>query len=208
MSSQEQTDIFSRPVSSFLDELAAKQPTPGGGSVAALAAALAAGLGQMSLAYSQGKKNLATHAEAHEKLAGKLEAIQKMARRLLTEDMEAFNLYQRAQSMDEGPEKLQASRMALAAAINVPRELAKLSLAMLDELYRMTDKVTPWLVSDLKAAAAMAVAAVRLSEYNVQINAAQLDDTLAAGDLVAAAAADTRRADTVLGAIEHAGGDR
>ena len=45
----------------FLNATAAKQPTPGGGSVTALCGALAAAIGEMVLNYSVGKKDLAQH---------------------------------------------------------------------------------------------------------------------------------------------------
>ena len=45
----------------FLNAAAAKQPAPGGGSVAALAGALAASMGEMVLNYSVGKKSLVAH---------------------------------------------------------------------------------------------------------------------------------------------------
>ena len=48
----------------FLNAAAAKQPTPGGGSIAALAGALAASMGEMVLNYSIGKKSLAEHEPA------------------------------------------------------------------------------------------------------------------------------------------------
>ena len=48
-------------IEQFLDATAAKQPTPGGGSVTALAGALAASMGEMVLNYSVGKKGLEAH---------------------------------------------------------------------------------------------------------------------------------------------------
>ncbi len=198
-------DILQQPVSQFLADLAAKRPAPGGGSVAGLVAALSAALGRMSLAYSRGKSALAEHEAVHARIQRRLETAGALAQRLIAEDIEAFGLYQQVRSMDDGPDKTQARRTALAAAINVPRELTKLALAVLDDLLALVDKTAAWLISDLQAGAALAVATVRLCEYNVETNAAGLDDTTAAGDLIAAAAADTRRADQRLAAIEHAG---
>jgi len=48
-------------IEKFLEAAAAKQPTPGGGSVAALAGALAAAMGEMVVNYSVGKKGLEAH---------------------------------------------------------------------------------------------------------------------------------------------------
>lgn len=198
-------DILQKPVSQFLSDLAAKRPTPGGGSVAGLVAALSSALGRMSLAYSQGKSALAEHEAVHARIQRRLETAGALAEQLIAEDIEAFSLYQQLRDMHDGPEKTQATRTALAAAINVPRELTKLALALLDDLMALVDKTTAWLISDLQAAAALAVATCRLCEYNVETNAAGLDDATAAEELIAAAAADTRRADQRLAAIEHAG---
>ena len=48
-------------IGAFLNAAAARQPAPGGGSVTALAGALAAAMGEMVLNYSVGKKDLAAH---------------------------------------------------------------------------------------------------------------------------------------------------
>ena len=196
-------DILEMSVADFLEAIASRNPTPGGGSVAAIAAALGAALGRMSLAFSKGKRSLAAHAAAHEQYAIRLARTAAMASQLAAEDIQAFGLYQQAQEMPDGPDRQQAARGALAAAINVPRELAKLSLALLGDLNDLADKTTPWLLSDLKAGAALAVAAVRICEYNVQTNAAGLDDATAAQELVTAAAADVRRADQLLATLEQ-----
>ena len=49
-------ELLDRPVRQFLDELASGAPTPGGGSVAALTGALAAGLLTMVCDLTIGKK--------------------------------------------------------------------------------------------------------------------------------------------------------
>ena len=59
-------------------------------------------------------------------------------------------------------------------------------------------------MGDLTASAALAVAAVRLSHYNVQINIPQLTDRQAAEDIGAASKADLDRAGELLSEIEQA----
>ena len=51
-----QRDYLSLPMRAFLTDLAARSPTPGGGSLAALLGALAASQAQMVIAYTLGKK--------------------------------------------------------------------------------------------------------------------------------------------------------
>jgi len=51
-------------IAEFLDGTAARQPAPGGGSVAALVGALSAAIGEMVLNYSIGKKGLEPHQDS------------------------------------------------------------------------------------------------------------------------------------------------
>ena len=50
-------------IGAFLDAAAAKQPTPGGGSVTALVGALAASMGEMVVNYTVDKKAYVAHRE-------------------------------------------------------------------------------------------------------------------------------------------------
>ena len=50
-------ELGSQSINEFLDALAAKQPTPGGGAVAGVLVALSTSLGNMVLGYSLGKEN-------------------------------------------------------------------------------------------------------------------------------------------------------
>jgi formiminotetrahydrofolate cyclodeaminase len=190
-------------VRDFLARLGDKEPTPGGGSAAGVAAALAVGLGRMALSYSIGKKALREHQDLHERLASRLQRCARLAEALTEEDAQAFELYQQTASLPDGPEKDQQEQLSLAAAINVPRELAKLCLSLLDDLHVLRPACTPWLLSDLKAAGALAVAAVTLCEYNVRINTVGLDDAEQAQQLLAGAASDVRKAQKAQGALEY-----
>ena len=94
-------------------------------------------------------------------------------------------------------------QLALAAAVNVPREMTKLALALQDDLAALVDKCNPYLISDLTAAATLAAAVARLSDYNVKINIPQLTDRQAADDIGQASQADLDRADQTLRDIEQ-----
>src|ERR1700722_824589 len=74
----------------FLDAAASRQPTPGGGSVAALAGALAAAMGEMVLNYSVGKKDLAAHEPKLREALAELGRARAMLIELLVEDQLAF----------------------------------------------------------------------------------------------------------------------
>ena len=108
--------------------------------------------------------------------------------------------------MDAGAEKDEAMQLALAAAIDVPREMAKLTLACMDDLREFVDKCNPYLISDLTAAAALGAAVVRLCDYNVAVNTPQLDDKQAGSDVRAGSLADLKRAENTLRDIERTAG--
>src|SRR5205823_5153827 len=84
-------DILSLPIGDFLAATAAKQPTPGGGSVAALCGALAACLAAMALEYTVGKKAFAAYdVEIREALA-QLQNASAMLQELMAEDVAAYD---------------------------------------------------------------------------------------------------------------------
>ena len=67
------TEMLRSSVEEFVAATAAKQPTPGGGSVAGVVAALGTALGEMSLNFTRGKKKYAEHEEFYAHLGGRLE---------------------------------------------------------------------------------------------------------------------------------------
>src|SRR5262249_30199649 len=77
-------------INEFLAALAAKQPTPGGGSVAAIAGALAAAMGEMVINYSIGKKNLIAHEPKLREALAELTRARGMLLELMIEDQLAF----------------------------------------------------------------------------------------------------------------------
>src|SRR3954469_3638025 len=83
-------DFLSLPVKDFLAATAAKAPTPGGGSVAALAGALAASLAAMALEYTVCKKSFAQHdAEIRPALA-QFQNASRLLQELILEDVAAY----------------------------------------------------------------------------------------------------------------------
>ena len=191
-------------VREFVGAAAAKTPTPGGGSVAAVVGSLGVALGQMSLNFTIGKKKYAQHAAFHEHLAARMEKAQKMCLELVDDDVAAYSLYQDAMKLEDGPQKQQALQLALAGAINVPREMTKLALAVIEDLGSLADKCNTYLISDLLAGATLCVAAIRLCDYNVRINVPQLEDKVAAQEIFQASASDRTKAYQMLEKLEQA----
>ncbi len=197
-------DVLDLSVRKFIEAVAAKTPTPGGGSVAGVVGALATALGEMALGFTSGKKKYAPHQAFYDHLAPRLARARAMFLELVSDDMAAYRLYQDAGRREDGPDKDQAVQLALAAAIDVPRQAAKLALAVLEDFSAFADKCSPYLISDLVAGAALAVAMMHLSDYNVRINVPHVTDRAAAQEVHRSSAADVARAEELFGQIAQA----
>jgi len=195
-------DLTSLPVRRFAHLTASRMPIPGGGSVAGVVGALAAALGEMVLAFTLGKSKYAEFAERHQALAERLRRARGMFTDLTADDASAYSLYQEAaRCRDET--RAQKMSVALAAAVNVPREMTALALAVLGDLVELGRNCNPRLLTDLAAAAVLAEAVVRLSDYNVRVNAAGMEDRGAAEELRESSARDCRRAAELRQAVEE-----
>jgi len=203
---QQPDDVLAMSVREFAAAAAAKTPTPGGGSVAAVVGALGTSLGEMALAFTRGKKKFAAHEAFYAELGRRLRRARGMFEDLVADDIAAYGLYASTSKQPDGPQKDEAVQVATAAAIHVPREVTKLALALLADLRALADRVNPWLVTDLLAAAALAAATCRLCHYNVRVNAPQLAGAQDASDVRQASAADLERAESLLAEIEDIGG--
>jgi len=196
-------DYLSMSVRDFAAATSDKTPTPGGGSVAGVVASLGVALGEMALNFTRGKKKFAAHEEYYEQLSHRLIRARGMFFDLVADDVAAYKLYQAATRQDDGPAKDEAVELATAAAIDVPREVAKLALAVMEDMKALLPKSNTYLITDLLASAALSAAAVRLCDYNVRINVPNLADKQAAGEVKQTSADDLARANALLAEIEQ-----
>jgi formiminotetrahydrofolate cyclodeaminase len=201
-----QDDILTLPARDFVSAVAAKTPTPGGGSVAGLVGSLGVALGEMALQFTRGKKKYAEHEPLHARLTQRFEHARRMFQDLIADDIAAFQFYQEASGQPDGPAKTEAVQLATAAAIAVPREMTKLALAIMEDLLELSTRSNPYLITDLMAGAVLSAAAIRLSDYNVRINVPQLADRQAAQEIRQSSTNDLARAQALLEAIEKVGG--
>src|SRR5438128_9666944 len=77
-------------IGTFLNALAARQPIPGGGSVAALAGALASAMGEMVINYSLGKKDLAEYVDELRPALDEFHRARRLLLGLMVEDQDAY----------------------------------------------------------------------------------------------------------------------
>ncbi|CAN5431709.1 hypothetical protein BH09PLA1_BH09PLA1_35240 [soil metagenome] len=165
-------------IAQFLDATAAKQPAPGGGSVTALAGALAAAIGEMVLQYSVGRKDVspADDAKLREALAEMTRA-RGLLVELMIEDQGAYSALSAARKgAREQGDADPAFAAALLACIRIPQAIGATAAALLDLAAQVAPKANKFLLSDLAVCAELAMATVRCATYNVQVNLADVSD--------------------------------
>ena len=161
----------------FLSAAAAKQPAPGGGSVAALAGALGAAMGEMVLNYSVGRKNLAAFEPELKSALVELARARELLLQLMAEDQAAYEALTAAKKLPADlPERQQQLDVALLACIRVPQALGATALAVLQLADRMVEKVNVYLLSDLAVCCELSMATVRCAVYNVRANLPDVTD--------------------------------
>lgn len=160
-------------VSDFLEAVAARRPTPGGGAVAGVAGALAAAIGEMAVSYSIGKKGLEAHEPELLQILRRLSAARELLLQLVIEDQLAFEASQALKKQNAGEDALVAATLT---AIRVPQAIAATAGAILDEAGRAAPVSNRWLLSDLAVCAELSMSAVRCAIYNVRINLGDVKD--------------------------------
>jgi formiminotetrahydrofolate cyclodeaminase len=161
----------------LLDAVGAKTPTPGGGAVASITAALGAALAGMVVAYSTGRKKLAEHAALHAEASETLADVGRRALDLARADAEAYARLNALWKLDEADERRRREfPAAVRDAIDAPARVLRLARDLLDLLGRLDGRTNAMLESDRAIAAILADAAARAAAWNVRINLPLVDD--------------------------------
>ncbi len=164
-------DILDLPVREFIAATAARQPTPGGGSVAALCGALAAGLATMALRYTAGKKSFAPYEAELQAAIARLTTAGQLLEELMAEDVAAYEALSGMLKLPQ-PERLAHPDYAavVVAAIRAPETAGAIAENILELCAGLLEKTNKLLLSDLGIAATYAHATVHASELNVRVN--------------------------------------
>jgi len=170
----------------FVEALAARKATPGGGSAAALAGALGVALGEMAALFSipeeaeggSGRPSIRRGIE-------RLKSLRESLLPLVEADCEAFERLRAARALPKGgspaerKERTGGIQAALRGSLEVPLIGARLCVEGLEALDEMAEDLNPNLATDTASAALFLASSFRASWYNVRINLTSLRD----GDL-------------------------
>ena len=161
----------------FLDAVPARTPAPGGGAVAAIAAALAAGLTAMAARFAP--EEWARRAD----VVGRAEALRARVEPLADADAEAYGTFM-AERSQESVERIVA----------IPFELAELAAEVAELAALVADEGNPNVSGDAAAGADLAAAAASIAARLVAINADAGDARVGeAAGLAARAANEAQR---------------
>jgi len=170
-------DLLNENLQTFLDRLADRTPTPGGGGATALNGAIACAQARMVVAYSINPKTDPSAREALEDAAGQLKRCDQMLRQLISEDAVAYeNMAAVRKAARQDDRQTGDFTAAVLAAITVPMEMAAVASTALKVMDDVKSLASRYLLSDLGVAAALAHATARAARYSVRVNVREIND--------------------------------
>ncbi len=161
----------------LVDALSNTDPTPGGGSAAAVSGAMGCALGQMAMGISlQSKKLDEAKKPALRKGHEALGRLRSEMQACMREDSRAFELFMETRKIPKDdpsrPAKMQA---ALCYAAEVPLKTARIASQALDEL-KDSGGISPSVGSDYRSANHLLLCAIKCAAENVKINIESIQD--------------------------------
>lgn len=173
-------EIRGESVSSLVQQVGRRVPSPGGGTVAGLQAALGASLLRMVANYSQGPRfeNVSTAVAG---VLAELEVLEARALDAANEDARAFDAVGRAYAAKttdgfDAEKRREAIAQALDGAADAPAKL----IVVCGELVALAEELAPIgnqsVIADVAAAAASIRAAVSTSVVNLEANLPSVQD--------------------------------
>ncbi len=168
-------------ISAFVDALASPQPTPGGGTVAALAGAMGASLLMMVSGLPKTRGNTETERETLGKARAAIVPLRDRLLALADEDAEAYDrvvaAYRLAKGTDEEKRARKAAvQEAMRAATEAPLETLRVIAAAVDQAKTVAQFGNPSAASDVRVALELLEAAAAGAAANVETNLTSLDD--------------------------------
>ena len=173
--------IKDKSIQIFLDELASKASTPGGGSAAAILGAMGAALVSMVCNLTIGKKNYEDVEDELKDVLKQAEELRAHLTDMVRADVEVFNQVMGAYGMPKETEaekttRSEAIQAALHAATDVPLGCARACVEVIDLSKVVAEKGNKNVISDAGVAVLAAYAALRSAALNVYINVGGIKD--------------------------------
>jgi formiminotetrahydrofolate cyclodeaminase len=177
-----------RQLREYLDNLASAEPTPGGGSTAALSGAMGAALVCMVARLTLGKAEYAAVRTEIEEIVQKAEVLRARFQVLMSEDMEAYGrlsgcLKLPKATTEEKADRTRAIQAALVDAALVPLEMAERAVELMHYCQRIAEIGNKNVLSDIAVASTLASSAASGASWMVRVNIQGLKDQAQAEEL-------------------------
>jgi formiminotetrahydrofolate cyclodeaminase len=175
------SEIKDKSIQIFLDELASKSATPGGGSVSALMGAQSAALTSMVCNLTIGKPKYAEVEAEMQALLQKSEALREKLTGLIKADIDVFNRLMAAYGLpketdEEKVARTEAIQSVLKAATEVPLDCARACAEAIELSRCAANKGSLGVISDAGAAVMAGYGGLKTAALNVYINTGSLKD--------------------------------
>lgn len=184
-SSSAATPTQPEPVS-FIDQLAASTPTPGGGSAGAYAGAMGAALVAMVAGVTMGKKKYADVEAEMQAIRVVAENLRKELTQAVDDDAAAFEILMAKFKLPKESDEDKATREAAITqatlnAAHVPLHVAEHAVKVMELALKCANHGLQSAISDAMSGFAMARASLTAAGYNVRINIKSLGDVSSSG---------------------------
>lgn len=171
------SNIQKQTIEEFLSTLSSSDPTPGGGTVAALGAGIAAALIAMVARLTIGKKRYEASQERMKELLPRVLRLQKECLHLADEDSKAFTQVMQAFALPkQDPQRKEKIQESLKKAVEVPLAVYKICNELLSWTKDISELGNKNAFSDAKSAEYFALAAKMAAQENVIINLTSITD--------------------------------
>ncbi len=170
-------------IKDFVDKVAAKSPTPGGGAVGAITASMATALVEMVASLTIGKKGYEDYEAEMDRVLSEASYRRKRLLDLADMDAHAFDEVMEAMKMPKDTEeqkKLRTEKIqeSLKRASEMPYELAR-EISKVCPLAQFVNKYgNKSALSDAKSAASLLKASFEIATSNVEINLDLIKDEI------------------------------
>lgn len=168
-------------LTTFLDDLASGEPTPGGGSAAALAGALGAALAAMVARLTVGRKRYADVEPSMQAVLDEADGLRIRLTQLVTEDAQAYEAVRAAYKLPKENELDQHERgiaiqSALQAASATPLETMRACIATMQLAERAASLGNVNAATDGAVGVLLAYAGLQGAALNVRVNLGSIED--------------------------------
>lgn len=191
------------PLKRYIDEVAAVKATPGGGSIAALVAALGAAAASMSAGFTIGGQKYKDVEPMVKEMRQGFDKGRNELLKLMEEDIARYDDVVAASRLPQATDyetiaRDKALQEAIMGAVRPPLRLVGCCLEMLENIRLVADVVNPKLISDVGVAALCTNAALSGGKLNVDINLASVRDERMKTEIVETITRSAARAEVLL----------